>query len=159
LYLRPDRNDDFWKSYPFLPALDLTWGLEIYRQIDNALNLNYSRKKVVESSAEILDEIKSCTERLARLWPVIDAVARMNDDEKHRYTRIHVELAPSAIRLTCYDYQLYVDDCLAITQATIETRGQQSRDELTESINKLDAVIALYDNFLEPFRGQEALAL
>jgi len=83
LTLQQDWHDDFWKQYPHLQNLDLRYGIEVDRYVENTANLNESKKAVLAAAGDLLEEARGRVERLGLLWPALEALAGRNAGKRY----------------------------------------------------------------------------
>jgi hypothetical protein len=154
LHLTQQYSDVFWKQYPHLQDLDLQYGIEVYHYVTNTPNLNESKKIVLTVADDLLSELRRRLNRLARLWPVLEALVSRNDGKK--YGRESFRLESDRIVVVDYDYELAITDELTIGNVQVEARGKHTREELQHRIDLIDSTKAEYERFLEPLRRKEA---
>lgn len=155
LTLQQNWHDDFWKQYPHLQNLDLRYGIEVDRYVENTANLNESKKAVLAVAGDLLDEARRRVERLGRLWPALEALVGRNAGK--RYGLIDIRLDTQRIVVTDHDYEVTVTDDLRVDKVMVETRGKAAREDLERLIVMIDATSDEYEReLLEPLRQEKS---
>ena len=153
LTLQQNWHDDFWK-YRRLQNLDLRYGIEVDHYVENTANLNESKKAILTVAGDLLDEAHRRVERLARLWPALEALVGRNAGK--RYGLIDIRLDAQRIVVAEYDYEVSIGDDLRVDKVMVETRGKAAREDLERLIVTIDNTRDQYERELEPLRGGKA---
>ena len=151
LTLQQNWHDDFWKQYPHLQNLDLRYGIEVDRYVENTANLNESKKAVLTVAGDLLEEARRRVERLGRLWPALEALVGRNAGK--RYGLIDIRLDTQRIVVTDHDYEVTITDDLRVEKVMVETLGKAAREDLERLIVMIDNTKDEYEReLLEPLR-------